>query len=107
MADFKSAIYGWSIVWQPEPEARWVVDDNEDANGLPAIYEDWQMAMDRLSYLESKTVKARMVAVLVHPADFQIDGTNKYDRSLGTPVSGWWPHSTRKKSKEKDGDDSK
>ena len=92
MSDFKSAIYGWSIVWQPNPADPWQVDDNEEANGLPAIFEDWGTAVDRLKYLETKNIKCRMVAVLVHPSDFSIDGTNKFDSNLRTPVDGWWPH---------------
>lgn len=97
MADFKSAIYGWSIVYKAGDDPQWRVDDNDESNGLPAIYEDWDMATDRYRFLESKGVLVRMVAVLVQPSDFHVDGTNKYDGGLSTPVNGWWPHVRRKK----------
>jgi len=104
MTAFKSAIYGWSIVWKPRDQERWLVDDNEEDNGLPAIFEDWEMAVDRLKYLDSKGVAGRMVAVLVHPSDFSVDGTNKFvDGFKGE--NGWWPRMTRKKRKRKGGNE--
>jgi hypothetical protein len=97
MADFKSAIYGWSIVYKTSDDPMWRVDDNDQSNGLPAIFEDWQMTVDRVRYLESKQIPVRVVAVLVQPSDFRLDGTNKYDEGLATPVDGWWPKVRRKK----------
>lgn len=106
MRAFKSAIYGWSIVWKPEgDESKWIVDANDEAAGLPAIYEDWEMAVDRLTFLETKGVKGRMVAVLVHPADFGIDGRNKFIKEMPHPVDGWWPHVSKRKKRRKRGEE--
>lgn len=99
---FKSAIYGWSIVWKPQGQDKWVIDDHEESNGLPAIFEDWNMAVDRLAYLESKGVVGRMVAVLVHPSDFKVDGKNKFIDGA-QQLGGWWPHMKRKKKRRDNG----
>lgn len=94
---FQSAIYGWSLMFRPAgPGTHWVVDVNQDVDALPAIFENWGEAVDRLEFLEGKGLDARLVAVLVQPNDYEDrDGTlvNKYVTEQKPMDDGGFPKS--------------
>jgi len=64
-------VYGYMVVYRIKEGGRtiWRVDDDEDYAGLPAHYSYPEQAHDRVDYLRSKGMSARVAALVAEPKD--------------------------------------
>ena len=66
------AVYGYMIVYKPksgpEPQ-RWIVDQDDEYANLPAHYLSAEEAFDRVAFLRSKNIEARVAALTAEATD--------------------------------------
>ncbi len=56
--------YGFCVLYRLDGEREWTVDHHEELQDLPAYYEIAEEAIDRVEYLRSGGVQARVVTLL-------------------------------------------
>ena len=65
-------VYGYMIVYKPksgsEPHG-WAVDQDDEYANLPAHYLSAEEAFDRVEYLRSKNIEARVAALIAEATD--------------------------------------
>ena len=81
-------IYGWAIAYRfPDSTGPALVDPHEDVPELPAFYESPVELIDRITYLETRDIATRPIALLVHRSDFLHDERgSRINRYFPTPV---------------------
>lgn len=68
----KSDIYGWSIMYQrPGCPLEAFIDSDDDNADLPAFYENAAEVLDRTSFLITKRVPHRVLALVTMREDFE------------------------------------
>jgi hypothetical protein len=65
-------VYGYMIVYKPtrglDPE-QWIVDQDDEYANLPAHYMTAEEALDRVAFLRSRNIEARVAALMAEPTD--------------------------------------
>jgi len=62
-------VYGYAVAWVPAGAATWQIEPDDEYQNLPAHYPTLNEAIDRATYLKEKGFKARVLALVVMPAD--------------------------------------
>ena len=66
------AVYGYMIAYKPksgpQPQ-RWIVDQDDEYANLPAHYLSAEEAFDRVAFLRSKNIEARVAALTAEATD--------------------------------------
>lgn len=75
-------VYGYAVVYKranDPPDAKWLVDCDEEYAALPAHYDMLEQAMDRVEFMREKGFLARVSTVLAEASDTvdTIGGSNK------------------------------
>jgi len=65
-------VYGYMIVYKPKNDSepqRWIVDQDDEYANLPAHYMSAEEAFDRVAFLRSKNIEARVAALTAEASD--------------------------------------
>lgn len=65
-------VYGYMIVYKPQKghtQERWTVDQDDEYANLPAHYLTTEEALDRVAFLRSRNIEARIAALMAEPTD--------------------------------------
>lgn len=63
-------VYGYAVMYKPKPdEEKWTVDQDDEYRHLPAHYLSMDEALDRVEFLKTKGIKARVAALVAEPTD--------------------------------------
>lgn len=68
----KFDVYGYSIVYKQQQEPRsdyWIVDQDDEYLNLPAHYLSLEEALDRVAFLRTRNVEARVAALMAESTD--------------------------------------
>jgi len=63
-------LYGYVVVYKSKPDAeKWIADQDDEYRNLPAHYPSLEEALDRVEFMRSKGIEARVAALLAEPTD--------------------------------------
>ena len=65
-------VYGYAVIYKradDPPDAKWLVDCDEEYAALPAHYDLLEQAMDRVEFMREKGFLARVSTVLAESRD--------------------------------------
>jgi len=66
----KVNVYGYAVIYKPGCEDdKWTVDQDDEYRNLPAHYLSVEEALDRVEFLRTKNVSARVAALLAEQTD--------------------------------------
>ncbi len=66
----KMSVYGYCVLYrQGVDDTKWVVDQDEEYQNLPAHYLALEEALDRAEYLRTKSIEARVAALMAEEND--------------------------------------
>jgi hypothetical protein len=64
------SVYGYAVMYKPKPDSTdWKVDQCDEYKNLPAHYLSVEEALDRVEFLRSKNIHARVAALVAEPTD--------------------------------------
>lgn len=66
----KMSVYGYCVIYrQGVDDTKWVVDQDEEYANLPAHYLSAEEAIDRVEFLRTKSIEARVAALMAEETD--------------------------------------
>ena len=66
----KMGVYGYTVMYKSKPDdPKWTVDQDDEYRHLPAHYLSIEEALDRVEYLRTKKITARVAALVAEPTD--------------------------------------
>lgn len=66
----KMSVYGYCVLYrQGVDDTKWVVDQDEEYANLPAHYLSAEEAIDRVEFLRTKSIEARVAALMAEESD--------------------------------------
>jgi hypothetical protein len=66
----KMSVYGYCVLYrQGVDDTKWVVDQDEEYANLPAHYLSVEEALDRVEFLRTKSIEARVAALMAEEND--------------------------------------
>ncbi len=77
-------MYGHCVVYRKPKTEQWIVDSCDEYHNLPAHYPFLAEAIDRVEYLKTKDIDARVASLLVLPTDTE-EEFEKQKRSPDNP----------------------
>ena len=66
----KMSVYGYCVIYrQSVDDSRWAVDQDDEYMNLPAHYLSCEEALDRVEFLRTKGIEARVAALMAEETD--------------------------------------
>jgi len=63
-------VYGYIVIYKPKPDAKeWIAEQDDEYRHLPAHYPLMDEALDRVEYLRTKGIVARVAALVAESTD--------------------------------------
>lgn len=75
----KLGVYGYAVMYRLQPGGQWMVDQDDEYRTLPAHYLSLDEALDRVGFMRTKKVEARVAAIVAE----RNDGAEEFDAPGG------------------------
>lgn len=63
-------VYGYIVTYKPKlDDPKWTVDQDDEYRNLPAHYLSFDEALDRVEFLRTKSIEARIAALVAESTD--------------------------------------